>query len=254
MQSLLDCKEPGTGEMIGKRFVRREVSEQHRLSIERRSLMVQRYYKVCFSIWGIYELVTLVLWFGSDFVNAPDPLTRIFGECCLGGILIFLLLLLLSKPIRKSLWNRQLQKLMEQSMEEMHIPADAVPMELLQPQGRKEMLCINHSGYVCAQCLSRCFVEQEKLCIASFTFCMEIPLSLLGEISAVPEWGKIPEWHQAKHPQTRFFRQHHVKCLDSKQFLVQFHKISIENEDAVLCVPSYELEKLAALTHLQLPQ
>jgi hypothetical protein len=80
MQHLFDPLPDGSGEFAGNVFIRREVTEEHRMEFEKdymKEVLFRRRFK---RFWLISEIVTFIIWLGSDFLNLHDDITFISGE------------------------------------------------------------------------------------------------------------------------------------------------------------------------------
>ncbi|MBE6849475.1 MAG: hypothetical protein E7502_06205 [Ruminococcus sp.] len=254
MQHLFDPLPDGSGEFAGNVFIRREVTEEHRMEFEK-DYMKEVFFRKRFKrFWLISEIVTLIIWLGSDFLNLHDDITFISGMYCIFCTPVLGVFVIVRNMIREGLLKRKHKKLLRRSMQEMRIPETAVRIEQIHPRGRKQMLCISHTGFDCSNYESFCFLENGMLCIADCLRCFEIPLSLLNSVPIEADWGKIHGWLQKKHPQTRVYRRHKVKCLGNDEFLVQFHRIEFWDNtgEYYFCIPNYELENFSELTKLQL--
>lgn len=250
MQHLFDPLTDGSGKFAGNVFIRREVTEEHRMEFEKDYMKEVFFWKRFKRFWLISEIVTLIIWLGSSFLNLDDNITLISGMYCIFCTPVLGALIIVRNMILRGLRKRRHKKLLRKSMQEMRIPETAVRIEQLHPHGRKQMLCISHRGFDCSNYETFCFLENGMLCIADCLRCFEIPLSLLNDASLEVSWGKIHGWMQKKHPQTKSFRRHKVKCLGNDEFLVKFYWIEFAfgADSFCLCLPNYELSEFTELT------
>ncbi len=239
---------------VRKKFLKREISDELRIEYQKEYYKEVNYRKRLIRFWLFFEIISLVVWLGSDLLHLDDAIIFIAGMCFFFGTPVIVVSVLIRGIITDILNKRREKRLIQQSRQEMQIPESAVHIELFHPQGGERILCVSHYGYLCNHYRSWCFVENGRLCIADCFSCLEIPLSALQKISPEPSWGKIHGWMQKKHPQTRFFRRHKVKCLGNNEFLVQFCRIEFWDNtgEYYFCIPNYELEKFSELTKLRL--
>ncbi len=250
MKHLFDQLQAGSGEFAGHIFVRREVTEEHRMEFEKEYMKDLFFFRKIKRFWVVSEIISLIVWLGSAFLDLNDDITFIFGMYCIFCTPVLGAFILVRNMIRREQQKKREKKLVKRSMQEMHVPETAVRIEMIHPRGRRQMLCISHKGFDCINYESFCFVENGMLCIADSLRCFEIPLSLLNDISLEASWGKIHSWMQKKHPQTRFFRKHKVKCLGNDEFLVKFYHIifAVDSDTYCVCIPNYEIARFTELT------
>jgi len=250
MQHIFDPLPDGSGKFVGDIFVRREVTEEHRMEFEKDYMKELFFFRRIKRFWVISEIISLIIWLGSSFLDLNDDITFIFGMYCIFCTPVLGAYIIVRNMVLRGLQKHRQKKLLQRSMQEMHVPETAVRIEQIHPQGRRQMLCISHKGFDCSNYESFCFVENDMLCIADYLRCFEIPLNLLNAVSLEASWGKIHSWMQKKHPQTRFFRKHKVKCLGNDEFLVKFYWITFAagSDSFCLCIPNYELSRFTELT------
>ena len=213
------------GQLLVENFLKREVSDELRMEYQRDYYKEVNYRKRLIRFWIFWEIISFVVWLVSDLLHFNDAIIFIAGMCFFFGSPVIFVSVLIRGIVTDIFKKHREKKLIQQSMLEMQIPESAVHIEQIYPHDEERILCVSHHGYLCTHFRSWFFVEHGKLCIADCARCLEIPLSTLQTISPEPSWGKIYGWLQKKHPQTRAFRRHKIKCLGNDEFLVQFYRI-----------------------------
>lgn len=264
------------GEIAGKALIRRRVSPATELRIEEAMQEQTDIARAASPRWIRPVIIVLLLIAGiitggvisalktvslaEAYRNAPV----LINIGATAYVLMVTLSLYRRRRMRNALESTELRDhikhigaVLETVREELHIPADAIPVDVLMEHytvsgGEAVHRDFGICGYLNLAMFA--FVEGGALCLSSNYDVMEIPLSSLRRITRAPKAASFPQWNKEDAPGSPAYSGYGVLHTRNVYYAAYY---TVEISDAAgefaLLIPVYDIEAIAGLTGLPMP-
>ena len=254
-------------DFFGDVFVTRTISAQTEQQLEQAQQQAdQMDEKSALPVW-----LSIAKWF--DFLGAVTitcgalqgniQTWEIIAIIALWGIYIGLTLLERNKQKQVAIsdefgdFMQDVDKLTLQAKQELHIPENALDMDLLMCAYKmkgdelKRVDCgltshLNQEFFV--------WTEKNMLCLGLFDKVWEIPLDSLKSATLSKEKASFTQWHKEKPPTDKLYKPYKITVNSYEHIFCKYYTVNIEDVkgEFVLLVPVFEWDVFSKLTGLQM--
>lgn len=205
----------------------------------------------------LFAVVMAVLWFGSDFAGCSPDVTLLFGLLTIFGFPLIwgLGAFWVSRPSVK----RNSRTLAESALAQLNLPDDVVELEMLFPKKIKDDFA-NEKKQRFENGMQLAYSDHEALYLVNLSGIVRIPYSRMGSWTESDKKARVRNWVQDS-PYTAYAKS----GVKKKRYLISlipvlgsfvpddyeipyaYSVLRTETADYLLCVPTYEMEKLRNL-------